>query len=246
MATIARGPVAGGCRRRRCEPPRRGAVRRWLRLALAAAAALPLLAGGMLLALHIALARGALTAAVDAALEAAIGRAVAHGAVSVRPGLRPRIALADATIANIAGGSEPDFARIGRLEVTLALLPLLSRKVEIHSLLLADAEILLERDAEGRGNWQFGSGGAAPSAGLSIAALTIETSRIRLPGAPVYRIEIASLTMARDEAEDPLALAGRIRLNGEALAIEARLGAEAGGVLPLAATITGEIGRAHV
>ncbi len=192
-----------------------------------------------MLAVQVALSRGALTASVDAALEAALGRAVTHGEVSVRPGLRPRIALADATIANIPGGSEPDFARIGRLEVTLALLPLLSRRVEIHSLLLADAEILLERDAEGRANWQFGSGAGGASTGLSIAALEIETSRIRLPGAPVELIEIASLSMARDEPEDPLDLAGRIRLNGEALSVEARLGLEEAGALPLSATVRG-------
>lgn len=216
-------------------------MRRWLRLVLVAAAGLAVLVGGMVGAVHVALSRGALTAAVDAALEATIGRAVAHGAVSVRPGLRPRIALADAAIANIAGGSAPDFARIGRLEVTLAVLPLLSRRVEIHSLLLADADILLERDAAGHANWLFGGGGgASPSRGLSIAALEIADSRIRLPGAPVYRIEIASLTMARDEPDDPLELSGRVRLNGEALSIDARLGVDEGGALPLSATIRGE------
>lgn len=216
-------------------------MRRWVRFFLFAAVGVLLLFAGMLAALQAAISHGALTAAVDAALERAIGRAVTHGEVSLRPGLRPRIALSDATIANIEGGSEPDFARIGRLEVKLALLPLLSRQVEIHSLLLADADILLERNAEGRANWAFGQGAAAaPSAGLRIAALEIESSRVRLPGAPVHSIEVASLTLARDDPEDPLALVGRIRLNGETLSIEASLGAEAGGVRPLSAEVTAE------
>jgi uncharacterized protein involved in outer membrane biogenesis len=220
-------------------------VNRWARLLLVVAAGMPLLFGGMLVALQVAIARGAFTAQLDAALERATGRAVTHGEVSIRPGLRPRIALSDATIANIEGGSAPDFARIGRLEVTLALLPLLSRQVEIHSLLLADADILLERDAAGRGNWIFGhhheaAHAAAPGAGLRIAALEIESSRIRLPGSPLHRIEIDILTLARDDPQDPVALDGRIRLNGEALSIEASLGNEADGARPLSARVTGQ------
>jgi AsmA protein len=216
-------------------------VRRWLRLALAAAAVLVLLAGGLTVALQVAISRGALTAQVDAALERATGRSVTHGAVSVRPGLRPRIAMADATIANIEGAAAPFFARIGRLEVTLAILPLLQRRVEIDSLLLADAEMVLERDAAGRGNWTFRQGGGPSSGGgLSIDELKIESSRILLPGATADRIEIASLTFARDDPEDPIELAGRIRVNGEALNVTASIGAELDGALPLTTTVVGE------
>lgn len=222
-------------------------MRRLARLVLVVAAGALLLFGGLLATLHAAISRGALTPEVDAALERAIGRAVTHGEVSLRPGLRPRIALMDATIANIEGGSAPDFARIGRLEVTLALLPLLSRQVEIHSLRVAEADILLERDAEGRANWVFGrdadagpSAGTARSRGLRIATLDIESSRIRLPGAPVHRVDIASLRWARHAPEDPLSVTGNIRLNGEALSIEASLGSEVDGAQPLSAKVKGE------
>ena len=208
---------------------------------LFAAAGMLLLFGGMLVALHAAISQGALMAEVDAALERATGRAITHGEVSVRPGFRPRIALINVTIANLEGGSAPDFASIGRLEVTFALLPLLSRRVEIHSLLVANADILLERDAEGHANWVFGrEPDAASSKGLRIAALEIQASRIRLPGSPVDQIEISALTMARDASEDTLSLTGRGRLNGEALSIEATLGAEVDGALPLSARITGQ------
>src|SRR5688572_8435416 len=117
---------------------------------------LVLLAGAVTIGLQVAIGRGAWSDEIDAELERATGRTVTHGAVTVRLGLQPRIAMADATIANIPGGSRPDFARIGRLEVTLELLPLLAGRVEIDSLLLADADIILERDAEGRANWRFG------------------------------------------------------------------------------------------
>ncbi|HWT09419.1 MAG TPA: AsmA family protein [Roseomonas sp.] len=215
-------------------------MRRALRIAALVLLGLVLLCGGMMAALQAAIARGALTAEIDAGLEAATGRAVSLGAISVRFGLRPRIAVADATIANIPGGSRPDFARIGRLEVTLALLPLIARRVEIDSLLLADAEIILERDAEGRPNWVFGRGGGGSAGGLTIDAVDIEASRILLPGGPVPLLVVQSLRLARDEPGDPLALRGAIRVDAEALSVSAELGPEADGAVPLRATVEGD------
>ncbi|GGJ12787.1 AsmA family protein [Neoroseomonas lacus] len=216
-------------------------MKRGLRIIALTLFGLVLLAGAATIGLQVAIGRGSWSGEIDTALERATGRTVTHGAVSVRFGLRPRIAMADATIANIPGGSLPEFARIGRLEVTLELLPLLAGRVEIDSLLLADADIILERDAEGRGNWRFGAGGGATAAGgLSIAAVDIESSRIRLPGQPISTIDVQSLRLARDEPQDPLALDGNIRLDGEALTIAAHLGPEADGAMPLQATIEGD------
>ena len=42
-----------------------------------------------------------------------------------------------------------------------ALLPLLSRRVEVHRLVLQSPDILLETDAEGRPNWAFAPAGVA-------------------------------------------------------------------------------------
>ena len=216
-------------------------MKRVLRVSAWLALGIVLLAGGALVALQVAIGRGALNTQADAALERALGREVTQSGFSLRLGLRPRIAMADATIANLPGGSRPDFARIGRLEVTLALLPLLSGRVEVDSILLADAEITLERDAEGRGNWVFGTGGESGSAGgLSIPTVEIRSSRILLPGGPVAVVDIPSLDLSRDEPGDPLELDGRIGLDGEALSVSASLGPEADGALPLQASVEGQ------
>jgi uncharacterized protein involved in outer membrane biogenesis len=214
-------------------------MKRLLRAAALLLVGLILLGGIATIALHLALTRGALAGRVDAALERALGREVTQGAFSIRLGLRPRIAMADATIANIPGGSRPDFARIGRLEVTLALLPLFSGRVEIDTILLADSEIVLERNAEGRANWEFGGGGASGGGGISIGGIEIEASRILLPGQAVGEVGIASLSLARDRPDGPLDLDGRITVDGEALAIAAHLGTEVAGATPIEATITG-------
>lgn len=209
---------------------------RGLRRALFVLSGMALLGAGLVVALQVAIARGSFTARVDAALERATGRAVTHGALLVTPGLRPRIVLTEATIANLPGGSRPDFARIGRLEVRLALLPLIAGRVEIDTIRLADAEIVLERDTEGRPNWAFGSSGG----GMPIPALEVADARILLPQGPVALVAIETLRLARDAPEDPLALTGRIRLDEERLAIEARLGPEADGMTPMEASIRGD------
>ncbi len=215
-------------------------MRRPLRRALLAGLALLALGAAGFLALRAAVSQGVFAARVDAALEAALGRTVTHGAVQVGLGLRPRIVLAEATIANLPGGSRPDFARIGRLEVTIALVPLLAGRVEIDRIVLSDADILLERDAEGRPNWAFGSSTGGTGPGVAVAAVEIAQARIEIPRGPVTRIDVEALRLERDDAEAPLVLAGRIRLDGEALALAASLGPEADGVLPIDATIEGD------
>jgi uncharacterized protein involved in outer membrane biogenesis len=216
-------------------------MKRALRILGIAVLAVVVIAGTATVALQVALSRGALSGQVDAALERAIGRAVGQGGFSIRFGLRPRIAMADATIANIPGGSVPDFARIGRLEVTLALVPLLAGRVEIDTLLLADAEIVLERNAAGQPNWVFGSGGGGDGGGgVSIGAVEVLSSRILMPGGPVQSVGITSLDLARDAPEDPLSLDGQLRLEGEALAITAELGPDRQGALPIKARLDGQ------
>lgn len=209
------------------------------RIALLLAALLLALPAGAIVALQLALARGIFTDRVDSALERALSRAVSHEAIAVRISLRPRITLTGARIANIDGGSRPDFARIGRLEVTLAIAPLLAGRVEIASLRLSDAEIILERDAAGRPNWTFGAGGEAGRGGIALDNVRIESSRLLIPAGPVREVTIAALDLERGGSGEPLVARGRIALDGEAFDVAARIGPEAQDALPLDVTIRG-------
>ncbi len=47
-------------------------------------------------------------------------------------------------------------AAVARVEAQVQLLPLLSGRLEIASVTLVRPDILLETDADGHGNWQFG------------------------------------------------------------------------------------------
>ncbi|WPB86688.1 AsmA family protein [Sediminicoccus rosea] len=174
-------------------------------------------------ALRMALERGALTASLDAALERATGRAVTLGPIALRLSLPPQVTVQDVRVANLPGMQAPDFARIGRLEVTLALRALLDGRVDILELRLAEAELWLERDAAGVANWRFGGEGGG-GAGTMPGLVRIESSRLHPPDGLPGPIGIESLTVRR---EGNLTLQGRIRLRDEVMRVEASLDAAA-------------------
>lgn len=171
-------------------------------------------------ALRMALERGALTGALDAALERAAGRPVTLGPIALRLSLPPMVTVRDVRVANLPGMQAPDFARIGRLEVTVALRALLEGRIEILDLRIAEAELWLERDAGGAANWRFGGEGG--EGGAMPALVRIESSRLHPPDGLPGPLGVESLTVGRPAAGG-LTFQGRIRLREEAMQLEASL-----------------------
>lgn len=102
---------------------------------------------------------------IQQAVQDATGRALTlAGPISLRPSLRPTLEVEDVTFANAEWGSRPAMARLGAMEVTLAVLPLIRGEVAIERIVLVEPDILLETDAEGRGNWAFAPRAAEPAA----------------------------------------------------------------------------------
>ncbi|MBS7792967.1 AsmA family protein [Roseococcus sp. SDR] len=198
-------------------------MRRWGLWALAAFL-LVLLATPFVL--RAALERGAFTETLDAALERATGRAVTLGPIALSLSLPPKVSVRDVRVANLPGMQAPDFARIGRLEVTLALRALLDGHAEIRELRLAEAELWLERDASGAANWRFGGEGGGAGGGAMPALVRVESSRLHPPDGLPGPLGVESLTIRRPPAGG-IALQGRIRLREEAMQAEASLDASA-------------------
>ncbi len=111
---------------------------------------------------------------------------------SVFPSLR--IAVGPASLSNAAGfGAEP-FASIEGAELQVALLPLLSERLEISRASLQGLNLNLMRNAQGRNNWQdlgsqstgesagpgssAGSEGGAANLALDIASIAIDDARV--------------------------------------------------------------------
>lgn len=99
---------------------------------------------------------------IQAEAKKATGRdLVLAGPIDLAISFSPAITLEDVRFANAAWGSRPQMATVKRLEVQVALLPLLSGNIAVKRLVLVKPDILLETDAQGRGNWAMATSPAA-------------------------------------------------------------------------------------
>jgi len=90
------------------------------------------------------------------ALRDATGRRVSiDGRLTLESLLPPVLAATNVVLGNFASGSRPDMVRAERAELTLGLFPLLRGRVEVDGIALRDGDVVLETDANGRGNWTF-------------------------------------------------------------------------------------------
>ena len=97
--------------------------------------------------------------------SAALGRPVSiAGKLEIGRSLTPSLSASGVSLANVAGGSREEMARIGRLEVGVELLPLLGGDVSITHFVMVDADILLEKGADGVGNWVIAAPDGTPEA----------------------------------------------------------------------------------
>ncbi len=177
---------------------------------------------------------------IEAAVQLVTGRTVRIGRLSLVPWFSPTLRATDLTVANLPGDSRPDMLTVARAEMRLALLPLLTGRVEISRLLLVRPDILLERDAAGRANWQLGAWpatgappppsaasppGAAPD--LRLRAVRIEDGRLSWrprDAAPPVPLDLRVLEVAARGRESPVELTAQGSFAGQAFLLMGRTG----------------------
>ncbi len=178
------------------------------------------------------------------AVEAATGRRLVlagKARLALAPG--PRILVEDVTLANASWGSRPAMLAARRIVLELEWLPLLAGRVVVRRLVFDAPDVLIETDAQGRGNWAFEGAGAGDADGVALP-FGIDEINLRR-GRLVYRdgVDGRRLSIAIDEArlaaEDrgdgfTVAIVGEI--DGRPVSVEGRLGpfAAFSGARPLA------------
>ena len=121
---------------------------------------------------------------IEAAATDALGRELAlNGDVGLSFFPRISASIEDVTVANAPGFDGEHMVKAGALRASVKWGPLLSRKVEVHELAFVDADIRLQKLADGRTNWTLGDeadaevpadtseGGASVDAGVNRARL---------------------------------------------------------------------------
>ena len=132
------------------------------------------------------------------AVRQATGRdLVLNGSIGLGLSLQPTVVMREVALANPPQFSRPHMATLERLELKLALLPLLHHRIEIHQFVLVHPDILLETDKQGHANWEFAPAQASqqPAAATTTEQQTSPT-QISIVEA---RIENGTFTL-RDDA----------------------------------------------
>ena len=93
---------------------------------------------------------------IQEAVLRATGRALSlNGPISLKWSLVPTIAARDVALANLDGGSRPQMVTAQSIEAEVALLSLLSNRIEIPRLVVRRPDILIETTQDNRKNWVF-------------------------------------------------------------------------------------------
>ncbi len=181
---------------------------------------------------------------IVAAVKQATGRDLQiKGKIGLAWSLSPTIEASDVTLSNPSGFSRPDMAAIGKMDLQLALIPLLGKRIEIVRLILSKPDVRLETDAKGRPNWIFTpqtapapatQSGAAPTGGGASGAMAVAIKDIRIEnGVFTYRngktgetntLTAKQIVLQEASLEAPLHATAAIAVDGIDVAIVADTG----------------------
>ena len=122
---------------------------------------------------------------IEQAANRATGRTL-HIAGPLQLTIFPQVGLSvrDVRFANKPGGMAVDMASAGNVQISVALLPLLSGNIQLAQIILDKPSINLEVDKQGQTNWTFGTGAASTTgstslpSGLHFSGIKITQGRI--------------------------------------------------------------------
>ena len=134
----------------------RSGIGRAANIALIVVVALVVLGAGTIGVATLSFDPDSLKPRIEAAVKQATGRDLTiNGSIGLAWSLWPTVEVRDVGLSNPPGFSRPEMVTLDRLQLRLALWPLLRREVEIDRLELVHPDVRLETDAQGRANWQF-------------------------------------------------------------------------------------------
>jgi AsmA protein len=204
----------------------------------------------------------ALRSRVERAASEALGREVTlPGDIALRLLPHAEVRAGQARIANAEGFGDDAFAEMAEMRVSVAIMPLISRIIEVQEFVLVDPTIRLQARGS-RNNWSFGnaaapSGAQASSGGFvrQPGALPFEASfgDVRVingsvsysDGSQVRRIDALDLRMELPSVDAPVRLSGSFNADGRPMAFDVSLaslrGFFEGAQTPFQAELTGAL-----
>ena len=152
---------------------------------------------------------------IERRVEAATGREFSIGGdLDVDPGWTPTVRADAIEFGNAAWSKDPRMLVVGRVELRIALWPLLRGEVVLPTVTLRKPRLVLERNAERASNWRFDGTQAEDRAAAewpTVRALVVQDGElvVRDPAlATNLRIDIESGEPSSEDALAPLLLDG--------------------------------------
>lgn len=175
---------------------------------------------------------------------------------------RVKIELNDVSLGNAPGGTAAEFASIRRLDLGVALWPLLHKRVEADRLILVEPSIALEVDKAGKPNWQFAKHAeSAPkettdAAGRDVAfhfsGLELHDGRLSyadLRSKAVYRVDKVNLSLDFSDLDAPIKAKGNLLYRDRRVDVVLEADKPAalidGGTSPVEVKLTSEPAKLH-
>lgn len=160
---------------------------------------------------------------IERRVSAATGREFhIHGDLDVDLSMKPRVTLGRMTLANVPGALQPQMATVDSLDFRFDLRKFLAGDVVLSDVLVGKPDIILEKDAKGRGNWTFPSGDAEWP---TIQQLSVDAGRLvyrNLANKTDMQIDFASGDAAGSRLA-PLIIQGKGRYAGNPLQLDGRV-----------------------
>ena len=155
--------------------------------------------------------------------------------------LIPTVQVEGITLGNADWASNKDMVRVGRLEVQVSLLPLISGNIHVNRLVLVSPEILLETNKQGIGNWVLKPGQTAAESpqkaqatgpgklpNFSVDVIEITDARITYRNGQTGKqtnLSIPDITVDGGGLEDPVALTMDAAYNAVPVKLTGKIGA---------------------
>ncbi len=140
----------------------------------------------------------------------------------------PQLSAADVRLANPEGWNSEYFLELESLDLEAAFLPLLSLDLQVSSITLQGAQINLERNAEGVGNWEILTGKkAGGGSDLRFDYFHVENAVINYSDASTGFNETISdinATLSANSTRGPFQGEGRLSYRGEQIGFRLALG----------------------
>jgi uncharacterized protein involved in outer membrane biogenesis len=131
-------------------------LRRALRIGLIIVAVVIVLVIGAGAAFVLTFSPNELKPRIIAAVKQSTGRDLAlNGNIGLKLSLWPTVEVSGASLSNAPGFAPPEMATLRKLDLQLAVLPLLRHRIEINRLILIKPDVHLQTNAQGKSNWEF-------------------------------------------------------------------------------------------